>query len=324
MRKYSLSSLFDIQLFGEGAGGAGAAGGGEGGASGAAPAGQESAVFAQPQKGKTNPLAEVQYGLPDEEEAPVAQEQQEAAPVDRAAQFEKLIKGEYKDLYEQRIKDTISKRLKGNEEKVKRLDAMSPVLELMAKSYGVDASDTEALREAIERDDKYFEDAAIENGTTTAQEREKWRTHLENEQLRAKVQQYDEMLKDQQQKEQANRQYSSWVQEGEQLKQIYPSFDLRAESKNPEFGQLLASGVSVKTAYEVIHKDEMISGAMQFASREAEKRVANAVIAGQRRPTEGAASNRAPSLRKTDVSQLTRADREEIDRRVARGEKIRF
>ena len=124
--------------------------------------------------------------------------------------------------------------------------------------------------------------------------------------------------------EQADRQYSSWVQEGEQLKQIYPSFDLRAESKNPEFGQLLASGVSVKTAYEVIHKDEMISGAMQFASREAEKRVANAVIAGQRRPTEGAASNRAPSLRKTDVSQLTRADREEIDRRVARGEKIRF
>ena len=146
MRKYSLSSLFDIQLFGEGSGGAGAAGGGEGGASGAAPAGQESAVFAQPQKGKTNPLAEVQYGLPDEEEAPVAQEQQEAAPADRAAQFEKLIKGEYKDLYEQRIKDTISKRLKGNEEKVKRLDAMSPVLELMAKSYGVDASDTEALK----------------------------------------------------------------------------------------------------------------------------------------------------------------------------------
>ena len=181
-----------------------------------------------------------------------------------------------------------------------------------------------ALREAIERDDKYFEDAAIENGTTTAQEREKWRTHLENEQLRAKVQQYDEMLQDQQKKAQADRQYSSWVQEGEQLKQIYPSFDLRTESKNPEFGQLLASGVSVKTAYEVIHKDELISGAMQFASREAEKRVANAVIAGQRRPTEGAASNRAPSLRKTDVSQLTRADREEIDRRVARGEKIRF
>ena len=332
MRKYFFSSTDFVQLFGEG-GGAGAAGdGGSQGTAGTTPAGQESAALAQPQTQgvkSRNPLAEVQYGLPAEEDgAPDAGEQKQTAapeqPVDRAAQFETLIKGEYKDLFEQRMRDTIQKRLKGNEEKVKRYDAMSPVLELMAKSYGVDPKDTDALRNAIEKDDKFFEDAAMENGTTTAQERQKWRMAMENQQLREQVTQVREAAEQQRKDEQAVRQVDAWRREGEALKQIYPSFDLRKEAQNEQFRAMLSSGVSVRTAFEVMHKDEMLAGAMQFASKQAEEKVANAVQAGKRRPAEGAMASRAPSLRKTDVTQLTRADREEIDRRVARGEKIRF
>ena len=312
MRELTLSSLDFIQLFGEGAGGAA----GAEGAGGEGPAGQNDAAIAQPQNGRRNPLADVQYGKPEEEaEAPVAAEQKE--PVDRAAEFEKMIKGEYKDLYAQRIQDTISKRLKGTEETVKKYKALEQSLDLLGNRYGIDPSNAEALAAAIEEDESFFEEEALQSGKSVRELQEKRRMKRENARLTAQL---DEMTR----REQADRQYGSWLQEGEQLKQIYPSFDLAAEVKNDQFLAMLSSGVSVKTAFEVAHKDELISGAMQYASRQAEEKVANSILAGQRRPAEGAMASRATSLRKTDVTQLTRADRDEIERRVARGEKIRF
>ena len=329
MRKYFFSSMDFAQLFGEG-GGAGAAGdGGSQGTAGTTPAGQDGAELAPPQqKGvkNRNPLAGVQYGLPEEEEVPAAKEP-EAAPapeIDRAAQFEALIKGEYKDLYDQRVQSTIQRRLKGQEEKIKSFEAWKPVMELMAKSYGVDPKDQDALRSAIEKDDNFFEQAALDNGTTIAQEREKWRMNRENQALRERVEQADSMMRQQEKIELANRQYQDWLRQAEEVKRVYPNFDLDAEAKNEQFRAMLKSGVNVRAAFEVMHKDEIISGAMQFASKQATEKVANAVLAGQRRPAEGAMQSRATSMRKTDVTQLTRADRDEIERRVARGEKIRF
>lgn len=316
MHKLSLSSLFDIQLFGEGAGGAAGATGAAG-AGGEGPAGQNTAAVAQPQNGRrANPLADVQYGLPEEEAAPVAAEQTQ--PEDRAAAFEKLIKGEYKDLYGQRVQEAVSKRLKGTEETVKKYKALEQSLDLLGERYGIDPTDAEALAAAIEADDSYFEEEALETGKTTQELREKRKMKRENARLLAQ-------LKEMRNRQQADAQYAAWLKEAEEsVKPAYPSFDLAAESKNEQFLAMLRSGVSMKAAFEVVHKDEIIGGAMQFASRQAEEKVTNSILAGQRRPAEGAMASRAPSMRKTDVTQLTRADRDEIERRVARGEKIRF
>ena len=315
MHKLSLSSLFDIQLFGEGAGGAAGAAGAAG-AGGEGPAGQNTAAVAQPQNGRrANPLADVQYGLPEEEAAPVAAEQTQ--PEDRAAAFEKLIKGEYKDLYGQRVQEAVSKRLKGTEETVKKYKAMEQSLDLLGKRYGIDPTDAEALAAAIEADDSYFEEEALESGTSVKELREARKMRRENAQLTAQ-------LNEMRNRQQADQQYAAWLEAAEGVRQIYPSFDLAAEAKNEQFLAMLRSGVSMQAAFEVVHKDELISGAMQFASRQAEEKVTNSILAGQRRPAEGAMASRAPSLRKTDVTQLTRADRDEIERRVARGEKIRF
>lgn len=316
MRKYSLSSLFDIQLFAEGAAGdAGAPG--EVGGSGQENAGQQNAAIAQQQRGgKANPLAAVIYGKQEEEaKAPDAGEQEN--PKDLQARFNELIKGEFKDIYAQRIQDTISRRLKGNEAKVKSFEALSPVLDLLGKKYGVDAKDAAALAKAIEDDEGFYEDEAIKTGLSVEELKEKRKMLRENEQLR-------EQLNQAQAKEQADQQYNRWLREADGVKQRYPSFDLAAEVQNPQFLQLLRSGINLQTAFEVVHKDEILPAAMQYASREAERKVANAVMAGQRRPAEGAMANRAPTLIKSDVRSLTRADRDEIERRVARGEKIRF
>ena len=127
MRKLTLIPLFDIQLFGEGAGGAG--GGTGAGDAGGAPAGQNAAL-AQPQSGvnSRNPLADVKYGIQDEG-APAAGEK-DIAPDNPDAEFEELIKGKFKAQYDQRVQDTIRRRLKGSEETVNKYTALSPVLEM--------------------------------------------------------------------------------------------------------------------------------------------------------------------------------------------------
>ena len=315
MRKLFFSRLFDIQHFGEGAGGAGGGTGAGGDAGAGAPAaGQNAAAPAQPQQGvKGNPLANVQYGKQDS--APAAGEQINTEA--RTAKFEELIKGEYKDLYDARVQDTIRQRLKGSEATVQKYNALAPVLDLLATKYGVKADDIEALSKAIEDDETFYEDEALEKGLTVEQVKSIRKMERENAQLRAE--------RDARQTEaQANATLAAWMQEADQLKGIYPSFDLSTELQNAQFRQLLQSNVPVQTAYEVVHKDEIIPAAMHFTAQKVTEKVANSVRAGQRRPAEGAMAGTGAVSIKSDVSQLTRADREEIARRVARGEKIRF
>ena len=311
--KFETIPMLSLQIFAEGAGGA-SAGAGDGGTA----QGQGvTAAAALPQtKGeKNNPLAGVKYGI-QEESAPAAEVQQTATP-DRNAEFEKLIKGEYKDLYDARMQDTIQKRLKGTKEIVDKFNALTPTLELMAKKYGVDASDIGALNKAISDDDSYYEQEAMENGMTVQQLKDFKRMQRENAELRQQMQ-------EQQRQENANKLYASWMNQAEEAKKVYPGFDMKSEMNNPEFVKLLRSNVDVRTAYEVLHKDEIIPAAMQFTAKTVEQKLTNKIIANGARPSENGMSSQGAAVVKSDVSQLSKADRAEIIRRVQRGEKIRF
>ena len=309
MQKLTLISLFDIQLFGEG-GGDGGTGGGD---AGAAPAGQTNAAPAQPTAGNKNPLADVRYGK--QEEAPTGAGQVQTD--DRSAQFDALIRGEYKDLYEAKLQDTIQKRLKGNEATVQKYNALAPVLDMLAGKYGVDASDAEALSKAIEEDETFYEDEALEKGLTVQQVKDIRKMQRENAALKQQMEQ-------QKQQERADQIIAKWQADAESLKQIYPGFNLEEELQNDQFRSLLTSNIDVRTAFEVCHKDEIISSAMQFTANKVQEKMANNIRAGRNRPAEGAMGSRSSVVVKSDVSKLTRADREEIARRVARGERITF
>ena len=298
--------MLSLQIFAEGAGDGGTAQG-QG----------ETAVVASQQKGAKNPLADVKYGI-QPEEAPAAGVQQTTAPQsDPEAEFEALIKGQYKAQYDARVQDTIQKRLKGSKETVDKYNALQPVLETLAKKHGVDASDIEALQKAIEADDYYFEEEALERGMTVQQLKEVRSMERENAELRRQMQ-------EQQTQENANKLYAGWMNQAEETKKVYPGFDLRAEMENPKFVELLGSNIDVRTAYEVLHKDEIISGAMQFTAKTVESKIAKKIAANGARPAENGMSSGSAAVVKSDVSQLYKADREEIIRRVQRGEKIRF
>jgi hypothetical protein len=131
-------------------------------------------------------------------------------------------------------------------------------------------------------------------------------------------------MDEQKQQEDAARIYAGWMDQSAALQQVYPGFDINVELQNPKFAELIFNNVDVRTAYEVIHKDEIIPAAMQFTAQQVQQKLANSIAAGQGRPVENGIGNRASAVVKSDVTQLSKADRQEIIRRVQRGEKIRF
>ena len=296
--------MLSLQIFAEGAGDGGTAEG-QGATAGAA----------SQQKAVSNPLADVKYGI-QEEAAPIA-EVQNTAVVDRNAEFERLIKGEYKDLYDARMQDTIQKRLKSSKETVDKYNELTPTLEMLAKKYGVDIGDIASLNKAIQEDDSYYEEEALERGISVQQLKEIRKMERENAALKAQMEQA-------QRQENGKKLYAAWMQQAEEAKKIYPSFDIRTEMNNPKFVDLLRSNIDVRTAYEVLHKDDIIRGAMQFTAQTVESKIAKKIASNGARPAENGMNSQSAAVVKSDVSQLSKADRAEIIRRVQRGEKIRF
>ena len=241
-----------------------------------------------------------------------------ATTIDRNAEFEKLIKGEYKDLYDAKVKDTIQKRLKSTKETVDKYNSLTPMLETLGKKYGVDSTDAEALIKAIDEDDSFYEQEALEKGITVEALKDIKKMERENATLKRQMEELNA-------KENADRQVAAWMQEAESVKAIYPSFDLGVELQNPKFIDLLnVPGVDVRTAFELTHKDDIIAGAMQFTAKTVEKKIADKIMANGSRPAENGMNSQAASLTKSDVSQLSKDDILDIQRRVARGERIDF
>jgi hypothetical protein len=311
MKRLNFIPVFNLQLFAEG--GAAAGGAGDGGT--AQGQGVTAGAASQQTKGA---LADVKYGIQPEETAPAAEVQKEtAAPPDLNAEFEALIKGKFKAQYDARMQNTIQKRIKDSKETAQKLDAVSPILEMLGKKYGVDASDINALNKAIEEDDSYYEAEALERDMTVDQLKMFKKLERENKD-------YARRESERQKQEKADRLHSVWLQQEQATKQVYPSFNMEAELQNPEFVNLITNNVDVKTAYEVIHRDEIIPAAMQFAAQAVEQNISKKIAANGVRPSENGTGSRASAVVKSDVSKLTKMDIDEVTRRVAKGERISF
>ena len=303
----------NLQLFAEGG-----APSGDGGGEGTGVTAQAAAV--QTKGAKSNPLANVVYGK-QKESAPAAEVQKEpAAPkeepaVDLDAEFEELIKGKYKDQYGKRVQNTVQQRLKGSKETEDRLNAMNPLMDLLSARYGVKADDIDGLTKALEGDDTFFEQAAQEHNMDAKEYRKMLQLQSENTRLKSQQEQ-------QFRQEQINKQYEQWEQQAEEARKLYPTLDLNVESQNPQFRQLLMSGIDVKTAYKVLHDDEITTQLLQHQAKEVEKKMSNKIAAGNARPAENGSSGQSAAVIKSDPSKWTKADREEVRRRAARGERI--
>jgi hypothetical protein len=293
---YFIPMALNLQLFAEGTGGAGDSG--------------ASATDAVSQSTGENTAS-----IKKEDVSPAAEVDKSAD--DRRAKYEEFLK-EFKDLDDERVQGIVKNRLKSSKDSAAKYDALAPTLEVLAKKYGVEPTDIAALNKAIDEDDSYYEQEALEKGVTVKQLKEIRKIEKENASLKKEK----EARK---REDSAKKIYSSWMDQAEKTKAVYPSFNLEAELKsNPKFGELLKSNIDVKTAYEVIHKDEIIASAMKYTADTVEQKIADNIIAGGSRPSENGNSSQGAATARLDPSTMSKEERAEINRRVLRGEKIRF
>ena len=255
------------------------------------------------------------------EQVPNAGEQmdeQKAAQDDmaaRKAEFERLVTTDYKDIYAERTQRLIDNRFREAKAMQSQLEKAQPILDRVMERYGV--YDTDELLKAIDEDESYYEQEAAEKGLTVEQLKAFKRMERENENLRRAAE-------ERHREEQAQKVYGEWMQQAEKVKEIYPSFDLNAECENPEFVGLLQNHIDVKTAYEVLHRDEIMGGVMAYTAQQVKQQTVRDIQARGLRPSENGVDDSPAVVTKMDVKNMTRAQREELEKRALRGERITF
>lgn len=306
---------------------------------------------------RADPLAAVRYGKPEapgrDAAAPQhAADQTETAEPDKNTAFERLIRGEYKEQFAARTQHIIDQRFREVKAQQAQAARAAETLTRLAQHYGVSAADREALLRAAGAEETSAADrfAAAHGAETGADAQVKAGAEkapapnaaenpapaageAEPDDGRAPAGEAEDAVRHDartdvsaaQAADAAAREIARhWTQDGRALAAVYPNFSLEKAVEEPDFARLLAGGVSVRRAYEACHLDELLGGAMQYAVDRASEGFAARAAERAARPAENGTTPHAGAVLKTDVSSLTRADRDEIERRVAHGERIRF
>ena len=118
--------------------------------------------------------------------------------------------------------------------------------------------------------------------------------------------------------------YNDWMAQGEQLKQLFPDFDIRKELSDRRFAGMLLAGVDISSAYQAIHAGQILPAAMEYAAKAVEARLSAALRSGSYRPGENGLDSGAAALVGRNVTQMTRQDYDKYCRMVERGERVSF
>lgn len=322
-----LTKWRQLQLFAEGAGD-----GADGGSGSAPETGVEAAdpgrqrlldlgVPASKIRNKTSKaVADMAAPRPEQPADKPATPPTEAPDSTQKPSWEELMQDEE---YNRRMQETVQSRLRSAKSAQADLDAMAPAVEVLARKYGMDAGnlDYAALAKAINDDDAYYEERAMEMGVSVDQAKQM--DQSERETLRQQRQQ--EATVEQMRIENHIR---SLEQQGEQMKAVFPNFDLRQELRNPVFARMTSPnvGISVQDAYYAVHRQEIQQASMQAAVHTAAEKLSRAYQAGYQRPAESGSTVGPASVPKMDYRTATKEEREALKSRIrqaaARGEKI--
>ena len=236
----------------------------------------------------------------------------------RRKAFQDLVNSEeYKDIYTEETQRIINRRFRETQNLEQQVARNQPLIDMLMQRYKISDGDIGKLTAAIENDDAYWSEAAEEAGMSVEQYKQFQKLQRENAAL----------MRDQQQRrsqQAAQQQLQKWYGEAEQVKGVYPSFDLNAEVKNQQFLSMLKSGVPMQHAYEGVHLDDIKAGVAKMQAKATERQVVDGIRAKGARPQENGTTSQSAFTVKDDVSKLTKSERAEIARRVARGEIIKF
>ena len=295
--------------------GAGGASSGTGDGTGTATSGANEGTSSGANNSKD--LSKVVYG----KQPTVAEDTSPNTQDDAQSRYNEYRNGEGKDFINKEIENAVKRRFKDHSELKKSNDKMQSVMNAVAMKYGIDPTDTDGILKAVAEDESYYETAADEAGMSVEQYKKMKQLEAESAQLQA-------IRQEEVRRREFDAKYAEWSMQADFAKNEYPNLDLNTEMQNKDFFGLLTRGIDVKTAYQVIHHDEIVQSAISTATQRTAQAVQQQTVNNIRskglRPDESAGSSQAGFTFKADPHKWTKADREEIAKRVARGEKIRL
>lgn len=206
---------------------------------------------------------------PAQEQAAAAQNPTEENGQNQRMRWEDILKDPE---YNRQIQNVVQQRLRDAKGAEEAMEKLSPALERLARRYGQDPEnpDYEALARAIGGEDSPQHRQAVQ--------RQSFRQHIKN-----------------------------LERQGEELKRVFPGFDLRTELRNPVFARMTSPGVgiSVEDAYHALHRRQIQAAAMRLSAQATAQQIANDIRSGGRRPQENGVSGQASSVTTFDYSKAT-------------------
>lgn len=261
-------------------------------------------------KDKTSQSAQSADSSPDRG----AKEDDEA----RRKEFGKLMRGQYSREFGEmvmRATQEAHQQLMGENTPVGR------ILAALGQKYGTAPGDYEALAAAVEggvvKDDAYYEDMAMKKGISVKLAREMDALEAENEQHRAAEAQREEAAK-------VAAIQQEWDAAVERIQTDDPDFDIKAALADPDFARMLKLGMKMEDAYKARYFDDIMARKTAQTAKATEAGVVERIRQRGSRPSENGVAPGGAAVLKTDVSKLTKAQCEELERRARRGQIISF
>lgn len=313
-----------LQMFAEGGGA------GEAAADGEAAAEEKAASAPTQGKGREAAAAEVDEMLspaeePDAEEDAAEGEEQDGAadksgtdPEAHRKAFGELMRGEYNREFGEMI---VQATQKAYDSILNEQGPVGRILNALGQKYGTAPGDYEALAAAVEggvvKDDAYYEDMAMKKGISVQLAKEMDALESENAKHRAAEQQRAEAAK-------MEAIQQEWDAAVERIRAEDPDFDVKAALADPDFAQMLKLGVKMEDAYKARYFDDIMARKTAETAKKTESGVVERIRQRGARPSENGTNPGGAAVLKTDVSKLTPAQCEELERRAMRGQIITF
>ena len=220
--------------------------------------------------------------------------------------FDSLIRGRYKQDFDSAVQKVVKQRVRGLNQYKGQAEAMAPIIDQSDPRK----TDFAALAQRFSADERLYSAEAMEKGMSADALKKEYAGRAENTAMRRQLQEYQ------------MREAFAGIQ-ADFARDVTARYgaDFETEMQNPDFARLMGAGVPPKTAYEVIHQQEIAQAQAQLVANQARENVMRTIQAQGARPQEigsGAAGGENVPMK----THWSRAEVEDMRRRAARGERV--
>ena len=193
-----------------------------------------------------------------------AQPQETAPATDKEAEFEKLIKGEYRQQFDKRIKDNLKRRFKESSLLKEKAAQTDEIINMLKVKYGINHDNMDDIVLAIKNDDGLLRAEAQEKGIEPDTLKRIRELEFENESMKNQIARGLEERKIQ-------STVGLWIQDAKELTKDFPDFDLSQFKHKVE--NMLVSALQAIDAEDV--------SILKEPTKEIKKQVENQIFQNQ-------------------------------------------